>query len=151
MTKLLSTPPPLPPPLCLAFRLITFSWMEEQPQLLKRARLDPDDSRADVIASDNGIVRPPSHLQSQQFFTRDEKYWFEDGNIILSARNVGFKVYKGLLAEHSAVFRGMFVVAQGAHTAGEQADGCPVVPLDDSPDDLRELFRIIYPLTSNVR
>lgn len=112
--------------------------MEEQPQSPKRARLDPDGSRAD-IASDNGIapIRPPSHLQSQQFFTRDEKYWFEDGNIILSARNVGFKVYKGLLAEHSAVFRGMFVVAQGAHAAGEQADGCPVVPLDDSPDDLR--------------
>ncbi|KAI0640934.1 hypothetical protein C8Q79DRAFT_920679 [Trametes meyenii] len=82
---------------------------------------------------------------------RDPKFWFEDGNIILIARTVSFRVYKGLLAEHSAVFRSMFHIAQGTQAASEQADGCPVVPLDDSPGDLRHLFRIIFPLNSGVR
>ncbi|EIW56965.1 uncharacterized protein TRAVEDRAFT_127255 [Trametes versicolor FP-101664 SS1] len=122
--------------------------MEEQPPSLKRARLDDlDDSRADIAL--NNVTGPSS--QPQQPFVRDETYWFQDGNIVLLVRSVGFKVYKGLLAEHSAVFRGMFVVAQGEQAAAEQLDGCPVVPLDDSPDDIRQLFRLIYPMNSNIQ
>lgn len=120
----------------------------EQPPSLKRARLDGlDDSRADIGL--NNVTGPSP--QPQQPFVRDETYWFEDGNIVLLVRNAGFKVYKGLLAEHSAVFRGMFVVAQGEQAAAEQLDGCPVVPLDDSPDDIRQLFRLIYPMNSNIK
>lgn len=136
-------------------------WMEEHRTSVKRAKLDTQDARPDAdpasgsVPESSGVVhrapaQPPQ--PGTQFFIRDENFWFEDGNIILAARSVGFKVYKGLLAEHSTVFRSMFVVAQGAHAAGEQApDGCPVVPLDDSPEDLRQLFRLIYPLTSNIR
>ena len=83
--------------------------------------------------------------------TRDGDYWFEDGNIILVSENVAFKVYRGLLAEHSSVFRSMLDVGQGRHNPADVVEGCPVVPLSDSPNDLRGLFRIIFPLQKNLK
>ena len=50
---------------------------------------------------------------------------------------------KGLLAEHSSVFGSMFDVAQAVPNPSELIDGCPVIELYDSPNDLRGLFRLI--------
>ncbi|KAI0742447.1 hypothetical protein C8Q80DRAFT_1188462 [Daedaleopsis nitida] len=37
--------------------------------------------------------------------TRDGEFWYEDGSIILVARDVEFRIYyKGLLAIHSSIF-----------------------------------------------
>ena len=83
--------------------------------------------------------------------TRDSDYWFKDGNIILISRGVAFRVYRGLLEEHSVVFESMFHVGQAPQALSDQAYGCPVIPLDDSPEDLRSLFRAIYPLNKNIR
>ncbi|KAI0640935.1 hypothetical protein C8Q79DRAFT_920559 [Trametes meyenii] len=88
---------------------------------------------------------------AQRSCVRDEEFWFEDGNIVLTSRNVSFKVYKGMLAEHSDVFRSMFQIAQGVPDISEQQDGCPNVLLDDSPDDLRELFRLIFPRNTRLK
>ena len=77
--------------------------------------------------------------------TRDSDYWFEDGNIILLSQGVAFRVYKGLLGEHSAVFGSMFHVGQAPQAVSDQAYGCPVIRLDDAPADLRGLFRLIFP------
>ncbi|KAH9932341.1 uncharacterized protein B0H18DRAFT_1102473 [Fomitopsis serialis] len=40
-------------------------------------------------------IAPPSENEE---FTRDEEFWYEDGNVILVAQNVGFRVYRGFLA-----------------------------------------------------
>ncbi|EJF60290.1 hypothetical protein DICSQDRAFT_63386 [Dichomitus squalens LYAD-421 SS1] len=40
-------------------------------------------------------------------FRPHERFWFDDGNIILVARDVGFKIYRGLLAINSTVFSDM--------------------------------------------
>lgn len=77
---------------------------------------------------------------------RDEEFWEDDGTIVLIARDVEFKVYKGVLAHHSTVFADMFSLPQPPTSeTSETAYGCPVVHLDDSPDDLRLVLRAILP------
>ena len=76
--------------------------------------------------------------------TRDEEFWFEDGNIVLVAGNIAFKVFKGLLAAQSKVLGDM--VAAGDPGAGQMLEGCPVVRLfDDSPLEVRYLLRVLVP------
>ena len=60
--------------------------------------------------------------------------WFEDGNVVLQAEKVQFKVYMGILAANSAIFRDMFAVARA--DKGDAVEGCPVVHLDDNPEQL---------------
>ncbi|OCH93057.1 hypothetical protein OBBRIDRAFT_725512, partial [Obba rivulosa] len=66
---------------------------------------------------------------------------FPDGNIIQVAEGTAFRVYKGLLAQHSPVFRDMFTIAQP--DAANTVDMCPCVPLSDSASGLRQLLRLI--------
>ncbi|RDX48995.1 hypothetical protein OH76DRAFT_1556700 [Lentinus brumalis] len=79
---------------------------------------------------------------------RDEEFWFEDGSIILAARDVEFRVYKGLLANHSPVFKDMFSLPQPPTSEGALESPCPVVHLADSPEDVRCLLRVCMPDTS---
>lgn len=121
----------------------------------KRARPDADD---DVCTeSKNSATLAPVHpLHS---ITHDPEFWFPDGNIILVARAVGFRVYQGLLAYHSPVFSDMFSLPQ--HTLPQpslsQPDGVPsvtpngeppLVHIADSPEDLRHVLRACMPRTS---
>lgn len=76
-------------------------------------------------------------------WTRDTETWLEDGNIVLVAGTTAFRLYKGLLAAQSSVFADIFV-ASGSQ-AGEVFEGCPVVCLPDSPEDLRHLLHILVP------
>lgn len=73
---------------------------------------------------------------------RDEDFWLEDGNVILVARNVGFKVYMGPLAAHSAVFKDMFSLPQPEHGDDVERD-CPVIHLDDASEDVRHILRFL--------
>ncbi|RPD58575.1 hypothetical protein L226DRAFT_146930 [Lentinus tigrinus ALCF2SS1-7] len=114
----------------------------------KRLRTDATTSAS---TSQAGLVRSPTAADIVRAAKRDDDYWFEDGNIILVSENVSFKVYRGLLAEHSSVFRSMLDVGQGTQNPADIVDGCPVVPLYDSPNDLRGLFRIIFPLRKNLK
>ena len=41
----------------------------------------------------------------------DDEFWFDDGNLILVARDTGFKIYRGLLAAQSSVFADMFATS----------------------------------------
>ena len=86
----------------------------------------------------------------------DTEFWFDDGSITLIARNVEFRVYKGILASRSAVFRDMFSFPQpepspessstsAAEASSASATSCPLVHLTDSPEDVRELLRILMP------
>ncbi|KAM5539652.1 hypothetical protein V8D89_006761 [Ganoderma adspersum] len=107
-------------------------------------------TRSNTIEGDHAASLATG-LDKVKAAARDRDYWFEDGTLILVCQGVAFKVYKGLLAEHSTVFRSMFHVAQGKPETDELVDGCPVVTLYDSPNDLRELFQLIYPLSTNLK
>ncbi|OJT09460.1 hypothetical protein TRAPUB_14063 [Trametes pubescens] len=84
---------------------------------------------------------------------RDAEFWFRDGNIVLVARDVDFRVYKGILADQSPVFDDMFSFPQPAPftpprlelASSSNTDACPFVHLSDSPEDLRHLLRVCMP------
>ena len=73
-------------------------------------------------------------------YTRDGELWYEDGTIILVAGGMGFKVHKRILVKQSLVFEDMFSFPQ---PPGVQA--CPVIFLQDSPEDLRHFLCFLMP------
>ncbi|KAI8974165.1 hypothetical protein BD414DRAFT_498336 [Trametes punicea] len=73
---------------------------------------------------------------------RDEEIWFPNGNVIIIADNkVAFRLYRGVLSRLSEVFRGLFAIPLPPDS--EEMDGCPLVHLSDSPDDLKCLFMVL--------
>jgi len=68
--------------------------------------------------------------------------WFEDGNVILEAEATQFRVYRGILAANSGIFKDMFEFAQpeGDGDVGE----CPVVKLSDSAEDLQHVLEVLH-------
>ncbi|KAJ7198226.1 hypothetical protein C8J57DRAFT_996996, partial [Mycena rebaudengoi] len=68
--------------------------------------------------------------------------WYSDGNTVLHAGSVLFKVYKGLLAEKSPVLENRFILMDLISPPSLSTDisvlieGCPIMVLDDNPQDL---------------
>lgn len=63
--------------------------------------------------------------------------WFDDGNIVLQAEDTVFRVYKGVLACHSVIFKDMFDLPQPNEV--QRYDGCELVVIPESSQDL-EIF-----------
>lgn len=75
---------------------------------------------------------------------RDAEFWFGDGTVILVAGDVEFRIYKGLLADYSPVFKTMFAKQHPVRPMPIDechSIPCPVVRLKDSPYDLRHILR----------
>ena len=72
---------------------------------------------------------------------KDSEFWYEDGNVILVAHHVQFRIYQGILAEISPVLKEMFSLSNPAGSPTE----CLVVPLSDNPESVRRILRIIMP------
>ena len=70
---------------------------------------------------------------------RDAQFWYEDGTVILVAHDVEFRVYKGVLVQHSLFFRDMFSLPQPQDADADPAP-CPVVHLSDYPEDIRHVL-----------
>ena len=102
--------------------------MSENSRPTKRARTD-----------ERSTHRPQAATE------RHYEFWLDDGNIVLVAENVAFRVYRGLLAAQSTVFEDM--LASSSPLADESFDGCPVVRLSDSPMELAHLLGVILPKT----
>ncbi len=121
----------------------------------KRARTDGVEDMEDVKldSSNNSSASvddssTPSHSKSAIQLEKDEEFWFEDGTVILHAGDVEFRVYGGLLAGHSAVFKELFAQSHPTRTvsiAGRHDFPCPVVKLSDSPYDIRHFLRSCMP------
>ncbi|PIL26474.1 hypothetical protein GSI_12232 [Ganoderma sinense ZZ0214-1] len=71
------------------------------------------------------------------------EFWFDDGSVVLVARNTGFRVYRALLATQSTVFSDMF--SSSSPDADAIIEGCPVVHLSDSPRDVAHFLRVLLP------
>lgn len=76
---------------------------------------------------------------------RHDDLWLSDGSVVLVAEDTLFKVHKSQLSRHSVVFRDMFAMPQ-LEGAGrmETLDGCDVVRLHDSAQDIESLLRALY-------
>ncbi|KAJ6500152.1 hypothetical protein C8R47DRAFT_970789 [Mycena vitilis] len=79
---------------------------------------------------------------------RDSHLYFNDGNIVLSARNnqndtVYMRLYRGILVENSPdAFGNMF--AMPPPLTVQQYDGVPLVEMPDDADDLRGLMTLLF-------
>jgi len=76
--------------------------------------------------------------------------WFCDGSVILQAESTLFRVHKSQLSRRSTVFSDMFTLPQPpvmtthATLADETYEGCPVVELHDSAEDVENLLLALY-------
>ncbi|KDQ59525.1 hypothetical protein JAAARDRAFT_68161 [Jaapia argillacea MUCL 33604] len=68
--------------------------------------------------------------------------WYDDGNIIVIAESTQFKVFKGKLSEASTIFQDMFLVS--TPSTDDVLDGCPVIHISDSAEDVRHMLRAIH-------
>jgi hypothetical protein len=75
--------------------------------------------------------------------TRAKDLWFDDGSLILKAKGTLFRIYGGFLAARSSVFRDMLSFPPPKE-GNATLDGCPIVFVYDSPDDLAHFLRAIF-------
>lgn len=75
---------------------------------------------------------------------RCEDLWFEDGNLVVAAPDLTFRLHRGILARHSDIFKDMFqLLSQSEQNTA--VHGCPVVQLHhDRGSDLVMLFTLLY-------
>lgn len=69
--------------------------------------------------------------------------WYDDGNVILQAETVQFKVHKSILAQSSSVFSDMLSFPQPPTTETEMIESCPVVRLSDSAEDVEYVLQAL--------
>ena len=101
---------------------------------LKRTRLSTDDHTG---GGPSGSSSTSSHLH------RHPEIWYDDGNLVLVAHDTAFRIYRGLIAGQSSVFSDLF--ASSSSSPDESFEGCPVIHLSDSPQDLAHLLRVLLP------
>ena len=81
-------------------------------------------------------------------WTADSDVWFDDGNLIIVAGEVAFRVYKGTLARTSEVFQHLLDIPTPALPANTtdpgMIDGVPVVHVADSAVDLKNLLLVLF-------
>ncbi|KAL4244120.1 hypothetical protein ABKN59_009448 [Abortiporus biennis] len=80
--------------------------------------------------------------------TRHPTLWFHDGSVVLRAQQTLFKVHISQLSRHSIFFRDMFSLPQPdpSNSTGSEPtyDGCLLLHLDDSAEDLAHLLNAVY-------
>ncbi|CAE6425764.1 unnamed protein product [Rhizoctonia solani] len=94
-----------------------------------------DEFVVDFDAEDEFIITGGKH----------ERFWLEDGNVVLVARppsQTQFRVHQSVLARQSPVFKELFSYPSRARF--ERIHGCPVVPLEDTEEDIAALLSAVY-------
>lgn len=87
--------------------------------------------------------RTEDEVPSLSGVMRHETLWFDDGNVVIASEDMLFRLHRGIVCHHSQVFRDMF---SAPHT-GESTDvveGCPVVRVSDSGENLASFFTLLY-------
>jgi hypothetical protein len=69
--------------------------------------------------------------------------WFKDGNLILKAEKSLFRIYSGLLAARSSVFKDMLAFPPPVE-GNEMFEGCPIVTVYDSSKDMNFFLKAIF-------
>lgn len=88
------------------------------------------------------VATPSSDEHAYAVAQQDDDFWMKDGTVVLIVGHIKFRVYRGLLEEHSSVFTEMSSLPQ---PAGTTPQACPIITLHDNPDDWRHLLRLLLP------
>ena len=76
-------------------------------------------------------------------YAHHKQVWYDDGNVVLVAKGMAFKVHRTILANHSLVFRNAFAFPQ-PEKQDEVHEDCPVVHLSEEADELAIFLDIFY-------
>jgi len=93
----------------------------------------------------SSVPPPPSEHR-----VKHADLWFCDGSVVLQAESVLFRVHKSQLSRRSVIFSDMFtlpqppVITTHATLADETYEGCPVIKLHDSAEDVANLLLALY-------
>ncbi|KAH9925593.1 uncharacterized protein BXZ73DRAFT_103130 [Epithele typhae] len=92
--------------------------------------------------------RPATPLPSRIRVEPDKELWFADGNLVLVARDVEFRVYQGPLAAHSPIFKDMLSLPQ----PGESETGSHSPTFDEVSACIRlgHKYQIDHLVTTNM-
>lgn len=78
----------------------------------------------------------------------DKAYDFDDADIVLrTPRSKGFRVHRSVLSVASPVLRALVAEAPKSAPEDEEKSELPEIDVDDAPEDLDLLLRMIYPIT----
>ena len=84
------------------------------------------------------LVTPTTLIRSQDV-------WYDDGNVVVQAENIVFKVFRGILASNSTVFADMLSVPQPINMTGpDMYDSCPLIQIYGTPEDARHFLKAIH-------
>jgi hypothetical protein len=86
-------------------------------------------------------TRRRSHSKRLYNIVRSE-LWFSDGNVVIIASSVAFKVHRGQLRRHSEIFDDLFSIPQPKDQ--DLYDGCPWVEVYDCPSDVLYFLKALY-------
>ena len=95
----------------------------------------------------NTALREDEDDELQPAPTRSTSIWFEDGNVVIKAENLMFRVHKSVLALHSSVLADAFLIVppEPGSASDSLEDSCPVVEMSgDSGKEWEELLSLIY-------
>ncbi|KAM5544471.1 hypothetical protein V8D89_002131 [Ganoderma adspersum] len=83
---------------------------------------------------------------TQGLLVKHPEFWFSDGSLILCAQSTLFRVHISQLCRKSVFFRDLFSLPQPPQSDPDerQLEGCPVLDLHDSPEDVANLVKVIY-------
>ncbi|TCD61853.1 hypothetical protein EIP91_007822 [Steccherinum ochraceum] len=73
--------------------------------------------------------------------------WLNNGNVMLVAENTAFKVYRGILCQHSKTFEKLLSSPPAEDV--KPIDGCTVYCLDDSAQDLQRVLSALFSKTAS--
>ncbi|KAF7351131.1 BTB domain-containing protein [Mycena sanguinolenta] len=68
--------------------------------------------------------------------------WYNDGSVVLQSENTQFRVHWSILSQHSPFFRDLERLPQPPNQP--TADGCPIVELSDSAENVEYLLKALY-------
>ena len=87
----------------------------------------------------------PAHADACEPTSRD--WWFHDGDVVLAAGTMLFKVHSTVLAAGSGVFADLFALGRPEANGEEEQvnnEGVPTIPVHDDANDWLEVLLWLY-------
>jgi hypothetical protein len=90
------------------------------------------------------MTAAPANVNAQRMLSNLVRtdLWFDDGNLVLVAGSVAFKIHRGQLQRHSEFFSGLLTLAKPQERS--LIAGCVWVELHDCPSDVYYFLKAIY-------
>ncbi|KAH9897791.1 hypothetical protein C8Q73DRAFT_788025 [Cubamyces lactineus] len=104
--------------------------------------------------SGSETIEPLTEASPSPDILHDSDFWFNDGNIVIVAKNhhpdarlTGFRVHMGVMSRHSEVFKNLLCQSMPRPKEGEESatiEGCPQMLVADSQYDFTQLLHALY-------